>query len=333
MKKTAKKFTSFTLAFIMLASLCLFGLSAQAQDGKLVRVQVVNNTYKAENGAPWTGVLFDEVVEVELGANALDAVKAALSATETPFDLQTSAWTGDYYIAGINGISEGDGAAWAGWMCLKNDWSINNALPYIEVKNGDVLSMNYSLDAGADLGAPWPNDTTALKSLEAEGAVLSEAASSTADETASYDLTLNEGSKSVRISATAQNKANQVRIYKNEYAPKSEEYFRTTDDIPVIPGDVIYVGVGNSAWPGSPEGVAESVYTLSVTYNEADYKKGDVNLDGKVDITDATLTQMKSAKLIAFNALQDKLADVDGNNKVDISDATIIQMMAVGLVS
>ena len=60
--------------------------------------------------------------------------------------------------------------------------------------------------------------------------------------------------------------------------------------------------------------------------------RGDVNLDGKVDVTDATLVQMSAAELIELTADQQKAADVTGDNKIDVTDATLIQMYAAELI-
>ena len=60
--------------------------------------------------------------------------------------------------------------------------------------------------------------------------------------------------------------------------------------------------------------------------------KGDVNGDGKVDVTDATLVQMSAAELIELTADQQKAADVTGDNKIDVTDATLIQMYAAELI-
>ena len=53
---------------------------------------------------------------------------------------------------------------------------------------------------------------------------------------------------------------------------------------------------------------------------------GDTNLDGKVDIIDATLIQSHLAEIITFSEEQMALADTDGNGVVDITDATYLQM-------
>lgn len=52
---------------------------------------------------------------------------------------------------------------------------------------------------------------------------------------------------------------------------------------------------------------------------------GDVNLDGKITIDDATHIQKAAAGLITLSDLQKKLADVSGDGNVTISDATCVQ--------
>lgn len=54
---------------------------------------------------------------------------------------------------------------------------------------------------------------------------------------------------------------------------------------------------------------------------------GDVNLDGKLSITDATEVQKYVAGLVEFNDVQLYAADVDGNGIINIMDSTAIQKM------
>ena len=75
--------------------------------------------------------------------------------------------------------------------------------------------------------------------------------------------------------------------------------------------------------------VSSRTQTLKVT---GGILPGDVNLDGKVDVTDATLVQMFAAELIDLSADQQKAADVNGDNKIDVTDATLIQMYAAELI-
>lgn len=62
------------------------------------------------------------------------------------------------------------------------------------------------------------------------------------------------------------------------------------------------------------------------------FKQGDVNLDTKVNIKDATLIQKHLAKIKELDASQLLLADVDGKEGVSIKDATHLQKWIAGLV-
>ena len=61
--------------------------------------------------------------------------------------------------------------------------------------------------------------------------------------------------------------------------------------------------------------------------------KGDVTLDGKLDITDATMIQKYCASIITFSSTQKNIADIDKSGAIDISDATYIQKKISGLVA
>lgn len=57
---------------------------------------------------------------------------------------------------------------------------------------------------------------------------------------------------------------------------------------------------------------------------------GDVNLDTRVNVKDATLIQMHVAKLSTLTGNAFTLADCDGNNMISVKDATNIQFYAAG---
>lgn len=91
-------------------------------------------------------------------------------------------------------------------------------------------------------------------------------------------------------------------------------------------------------------------YTLSVKVTDADgktatatteyviagdapaYELGDVNLDGKVNVADATLLQKYCVRTETFNETQLSVSDVNKDGKIDISDATQIQRIVAQLV-
>lgn len=62
-----------------------------------------------------------------------------------------------------------------------------------------------------------------------------------------------------------------------------------------------------------------------------DYEIGDVNLDGYVNINDATIIQKYSIELCELNETQIKLADINSDSVVNVSDATCIQKKINGL--
>lgn len=69
------------------------------------------------------------------------------------------------------------------------------------------------------------------------------------------------------------------------------------------------------------------VYTVGSA--DKTYQIGDVNLDGKVNVLDASEVQKYCVDLVTLSELQLSLADVDKNGVVSITDATEIQRMVV----
>lgn len=61
--------------------------------------------------------------------------------------------------------------------------------------------------------------------------------------------------------------------------------------------------------------------------------KGDVTLDGKLDITDATMIQKYCASIVTFSSAQKNLADIDKSGAIDIADSTYIQKKISGLIA
>lgn len=60
---------------------------------------------------------------------------------------------------------------------------------------------------------------------------------------------------------------------------------------------------------------------------------GDVNDDGKIDITDATLVQKCAAELVDFSKEQKKSSDTNYDDKTDITDATMIQKYVAEMIN
>lgn len=81
---------------------------------------------------------------------------------------------------------------------------------------------------------------------------------------------------------------------------------------------------------------AMSMVTAFADGNSTDiiqnYRLGDVNLDGKLNIRDATKIQKFIAKLESFVVLQNNVADYDSDGTINIKDATRIQKFIAGLI-
>ncbi|WP_455259052.1 leucine-rich repeat protein [Ruminococcus sp.] len=94
----------------------------------------------------------------------------------------------------------------------------------------------------------------------------------------------------------------------------------SASDVVTIPGDsYLYNGSEWSSEPFDPSIVP--------------YELGDVNLDGVVDICDATLIQKHLVDSEQFDSTQLKIADVTGDGNISIDDVTIIQKYIAELVS
>lgn len=122
------------------------------------------------------------------------------------------------------------------------------------------------------------------------------------------------------------NRENSVDIY-NPQTGKVENYISNAlKDGRQLYGMYIRDGVIYGLAANNPNEDPESVELAPCRENQPQYKKGDVNLDGVVNINDATAIQRFLAELDDLSAQQKALADFNGDGDVDISDATDIQI-------
>lgn len=70
----------------------------------------------------------------------------------------------------------------------------------------------------------------------------------------------------------------------------------------------------------------------AVKPSTGDFELGDVNMDSKLNIRDATLIQKSIAKMVALDDIQTLLADFNSDGKVNVKDATAIQKTIAGLI-
>lgn len=73
--------------------------------------------------------------------------------------------------------------------------------------------------------------------------------------------------------------------------------------------------------------------TLTVTVQESTGLLGDVNGDGKIDVTDGAFVFQHIVGIITLDNTQIVHADVDGNGLIDVTDAALIMQYVVGIIT
>lgn len=87
-----------------------------------------------------------------------------------------------------------------------------------------------------------------------------------------------------------------------------------------------------TAAPGSSEATTQTTTTTEATEPYVEYLYGDVDLDTKINIKDATAIQKYAAKLTSLEGTAFVQADVTGDTQVNIKDATAIQKFVAKLM-
>ena len=230
-----------------------------------VSVSVENTTYTAGD---LTGTLVSGQYQLGTNDTMLTMVLKALEMNEYSWNGLKSI-TSESYSTAVNGnyisaitskdgktLAEFTGGKQSGWMGTLNDWFVNEGLDAFSVKNsklkdGDVIRVMYTTTGyGEDIGGSWTNTNTSLKTLNVTGGELTtDLASGRTD----YVLVLPESqttdsAASVKVSYAAANKNYQARMYLNTYKDETQRY-KSGEYMSVTPGDVIYIGVGETAWP------------------------------------------------------------------------------------
>ena len=63
------------------------------------------------------------------------------------------------------------------------------------------------------------------------------------------------------------------------------------------------------------------------------FESGDVNGDGKIDVSDAIMVLRNIVGLVELTPAQELATDVNGDGKIDVSDAIMILRYIVGLIT
>jgi hypothetical protein len=105
---------------------------------------------------PSTGVILPmSSVEFTEGETAFDVLKRVCQMAGIQIEYSWFPIYDSYYIEGINHLYEFDCGAESGWMYKVNGWYPNYGCSAYELKDGDVISWNYTVKGlGADLGSP-----------------------------------------------------------------------------------------------------------------------------------------------------------------------------------
>lgn len=259
--KKAKKTLSIVTMLSLIISMIPLCVSAK-DDGGQVRIVVQNNTYSVSDGAKWDGTLLDKWVDIDSDSSVLSAFIQAVSDSG-----YTQTGAEDGYITEIGGLSANDNGYMSGWMATLDDWITDEGLSAYTVssgklENGDEICFQYSCDWGADIGYSWSDTSTKLKTISLSGGTLEPEFNA---DTTEYTLKLPSDTESIKITPTAENKAYRTKIYKNSYTPETANTdIKRSSEITLSDEDVIYIGVGNSAWQYTPDGVTETVYKITV---------------------------------------------------------------------
>ena len=155
-------------------------------------------------------------------------------------------------------LGQFSGDSGSGWMGTLNDFLVNEGFPGFStangsLKDGDMIALLFTQNLGEDLGGTWGNLNTTLKSLEVSvGEIVPGFTSGESGKQYDLALLIPSDSASLMLKPTASNRNFLVKTFLNEKVVDNTEgssYYRRTESIPVNSGDVVYIGVGEYAWP------------------------------------------------------------------------------------
>lgn len=246
------------------------------------------------------------------------------------------------YITSVAGLGEFDCGRKSGWMGTIDDWFANTGLASVTVSDGALepgaeIDLRYTLDGGPDLGSDWGSNDKTVASLSVGAGILSPSFSA---DVHSYTLTLSEGSTSVALTPTAENKNFQVK------ARVGGTWYKRGAEIPVSDGLVIEVVCGDPSWPTMNDAATVPAQRYEITVKVG--TSGSVPVFSDVDYSDwygsavifvaarglitgyagttlfgagDTLTRGQLATILWRNACPDEYASYDpktAKNEIDI---------------
>lgn len=270
-------------------------------------------------------------------------------------------WTGtggtEFGITYLSGIKDGDhklsefdGGKESGWMGTLNGFFVNLSFAEFRVtpkegqeskillEDGDVIHVMYTCTGlGADLGGTWGNSDTTLKALKVESGtetlVLAPEFEAVAEPggTYSYTVLIDDEAADLTITADAANKNYLVKRFLNEKVTDNTEggsFYKSTQAIPVVSGDTIYIGCGEPVWPSMNNQSTEARkyvgtwYELHIVSKKSGTKDVEAQIDALPDVGSLTYANRENYRqdiLQAWRALNE-LADpsaVSNKDKLD----------------
>lgn len=269
-------------------------------------------------------------------------------------------WTGtggdEYEIGYLSGIKDADNCVLAeftggdesGWMGTLNGFFTNLGFSEFKVKgspntnirleDGDVIRVMYTCTGlGKDLGGTWGNSDTTLKALKVENGtetlVLAPEFEAVAEPggTYSYTVLIDDEAAELTITADAANKNYLVKRFLNEKVTDNTEggsFYKSTQAIPVVSGDTIYIGCGEPVWPSMNNQGTEAReyvgtwYELHIVSKKSGTKDVEAQINALPDAGSLTYANRENYRqdiLQAWRALNE-LADPSAVNNKDKLD-------------
>ena len=248
-------------------------------------------------------------------------------------------------------LAEFDGGNESGWMGTLNGFFVNlsfaqftvqpNQNTNIQLSDGDVIHVMYTCTGlGEDLGGTFYNSDTTLKALKVmdgdKTLVLAPEFESVAQPggTYSYTVMIDGDAAELTITTDAANKNYLVKRFLNEKVTDNTEggsYYKSTQAIPVVSGDTIYIGCGEPVWPSMNNQSTEARdyvgtwYELHIVSANSGGSDVDAQIDALPNPNDLTYTNRETYRQDIVQAKQalDALKDpssVSADRKQKLED-------------
>lgn len=227
-------------------------------------------------------------------------------------------------------LAEFDGGNESGWMGTLNGFFVNlsfaqftvqpNQNTNIQLSDGDVIHVMYTCTGlGEDLGGTFYNSDTTLKALKVmdgdKTLVLAPEFEPVAQPggTYSYTVMIDGDAAELTITTDAANKNYLVKRFLNEKVTDNTEggsYYKSTQAIPVVSGDTIYIGCGEPVWPSMNNQSTEARdyvgtwYELHIVSANSGGSDVDAQIDALPNPNDLTYTNRETYRQDIVQAKQ-----------------------------